>query len=150
MNPYMVEDNLGFMAVLPTDGDVYAFFDHLISPPESAGTEVQVDDVEDTLKKGSVYSARNAGSSRENRQLKFYATFNGLRVEVILHTWETYLNNLLHDKYGRKRFEIDRFINSGTADLLFPKKYYPTIIWKDEQTYVIEKIKSDKRSRNIK
>src|SRR3990172_1189595 len=83
-----VDDELGLMAVFDSMRDVKAFQRHLTESAARAGTFMTLEEISNTLD-GSVYNAKNTGSSPHVRMFKFFAKMGGMRVELIIHTNES-------------------------------------------------------------
>jgi len=118
-----VDDELGLMAVFDNMRDVKIFQRHLTESAARAGTFMTLEEISNTLD-GRVYNAKNIGSSTDVRMFKFFAKMGGMRVEFIIHTNESYLNYLYQRNIAHGEYEIRRLIDSGVAELLFPKDIY--------------------------
>ncbi len=118
-----VDDELGLMAVLDTIADVNAFLNHLTRSAKAADSFMVLEDIEDSLSVNQS-RAKNIGSSRENRMLKFFARLGGMRVEFIVHTTKSYLNYVYQRDVAHDEYEVKRIFDSGVAGLLFPEDIY--------------------------
>lgn len=118
-----VDDELGLMAVFDSKRDVKTFQRHLTESAARAGTFMTLEEISNTLD-GGIYDAQNTGSSPYVRMFKFFAKMGGMRVEFIIHTNESYLNYLYQRDISHGEYEIRRLIDSGVAELLFPKDIY--------------------------
>ncbi|MCL5434929.1 MAG: hypothetical protein M1405_00905 [Patescibacteria group bacterium] len=120
-----VQDTTGLMFVVRNIRDAYKVFDFFTRGGENGSLTFAVGDVEDTLSGKEKYSAENEGSSPKTRQLKFIATIEGISVEVIIHTYATYLNNLMEDEVAHDELDVRR--HTATARKIFPHEIYPKI-----------------------
>ena len=118
-----VDDELGLMAVFDSIRDIKTFQRHLTESAARAGTFMTLEEISNTLG-GGMYHAQNTGSSPYVRMLKFFAKMGGMRVEFIIHTNESYINYLYQRDISHGEYEIRRLIDSGVAELLFPKDIY--------------------------
>ena len=84
-----VDDELGLMAVLDSISDVKRFLRHITRSAIRAGSLMTLEDISDTLTGGTRHTG-NVGSSRQTPMLKFFARMGGMRVELIIHTNESY------------------------------------------------------------
>ena len=97
-----VDDELGLMAVLDSISDVKRFVRHMTRSAINSGSLMTLEDISDTLT-GGTYSSSNVGSSSRTQMLKFFARMGGMRVELIIHTNQSYLNyrfqrDIAHDE----------------------------------------------------
>lgn len=118
-----VDDELGVMVVLNSYRDVQLFMKHLSQSAGNAGSQMTIEDISDTLD-GSSYNNKNAGSSNGVRMLKFFAKMEGMRVEFVVHTNETYIDQLYKRGVSHAEYEVNRVFNSGVVDILFPERFY--------------------------
>ncbi len=120
-----IQDTTGLMLIVKNIGDAYKVFDFFTRGGENGALTFRVGDVEDTLSGKEAYSAKNEGSSPKTKQLKFIATIEGISIEVIIHTYATYLNNVLQDEVAHD--ELDARRHASTARKIFPPEIYPKI-----------------------
>ncbi|NTV94036.1 MAG: hypothetical protein HGA75_01285 [Thiobacillus sp.] len=118
-----VDDELGLMAVLDSIGDVKRFVRHLTRAAIRSGSFMTLEDISDTLA-GGEYHGKNVGSSGQTPMLKFFARMGGMRVELIIHTNQSYLNYLFQRDIAHDEYEVKRIFDSGVADFLFPNDIY--------------------------
>jgi len=118
-----VDDELGLMAVLDSIGDVKRFVRHLTRAAIKSGSFMTLEDISDTLTGGD-YNAKNVGSSGQTPMLKFFARMGGMRVELIIHTNQSYLNYLFQRDIAHDEYEVRRIFDSGVAEFLFPGDIY--------------------------
>ncbi|HEX8980469.1 MAG TPA: hypothetical protein VF811_12225 [Parasulfuritortus sp.] len=118
-----VDDELGLMAVLDSIRDVKRFVRHLTRAAIKSGSFMTLEDISDTLTGGD-YNAKNVGSSGQTPMLKFFARMGGMRVELIIHTNQSYLNYLFQRDIAHDEYEVRRIFDSGVAEFLFPNDIY--------------------------
>lgn len=118
-----VDDELGLMAVLDNIGDVKRFVRHMTRSAINSGSLMTLEDISDTLT-GSTYSSNNVGSSSRTQMLKFFARMGGMRVELIIHTNQSYLNYRFQRDVAHDEYEVKRIFDSGVAEFLFPGEIY--------------------------
>ncbi|CAK0770062.1 conserved hypothetical protein [Gammaproteobacteria bacterium] len=118
-----VDDDLGLMAVLDSIGDVRRFVRHLTRSAIKSGSFMTLEDISDTLT-GGTYHSKNVGSSGQTAMLKFFARMGGMRVELIIHTNQSYLNYLFQREIAHDVYEVKRIFDSGVAEFLFPSDIY--------------------------
>ena len=118
-----VDDDLGLMAVLNSNGDVKRFLRHLTRSAVQADSFMTLEDISDTLTGGS-YSSGSRGSSGKTPMLKFFARLGGMRVEFIIHTNRSYLNYIYQRDVAHDEYEVKRLFDSGVAEFLFPADIY--------------------------
>ena len=82
-----------------------------------------LEDISDSLT-GTSRRAKNIGSSASTPMLKFFALLGGMRVEFIVHTYESYLNYTYQKDVSHDEYEVKRIFDSGVANLLFPQEIY--------------------------
>lgn len=117
-----VEDDLGAMMVFDNEKDMNAFVSKLQQAMATAGFLPRLSDFSDTLT-GGIYEG-NKGSSPETQMRKTYIEFPDKKIEIQLHTNNTYLdyynkNGVRHDEYVAKRL-----YKSGVVELMFPEDIY--------------------------
>ena len=118
-----VDDELGLMAVLDSISDVKRFVRHLTRSAIKSGSFMTLEDISDTLTSGD-FHAKNVGSNGQTPMLKFFARMGGMRVELIIHTNQSYLNYLFQRDIAHDEYEVKRFFDSGVAEFLFPSDIY--------------------------
>ncbi len=118
-----VDDELGLMGVLKSSQDIQAFQQHLTSSAIKANSFMALEDISDSLT-GTSRRAKNIGSSASTPMLKFFARLGGMRVEFIVHTYESYLNYTYQKDVSHDEYEVKRIFDSGVANLLFPQEIY--------------------------
>ncbi|MFA6062328.1 MAG: hypothetical protein WC736_06915 [Gallionella sp.] len=118
-----VDDELGLMAVLDNISDVKRFVRHMTRSAINSGSLMTLEDISDTLT-GSTYSSNNVGSSSRTQMLKFFARMGGMRVELIIHTNQSYLNYRFQRDVAHDEYEVKRIFDSGVAEFLFPGETY--------------------------
>lgn len=118
-----VDDELGLMAVLDSIGDVKRFVRHMTRSAIKSGSLMTLEDISDTLT-GGQYHSSNVGSSSQTPMLKFFARLGGMRVELIIHTNQSYLNYCFQRDIAHDEYEVKRIFDSGVAEFLFPREIY--------------------------
>lgn len=118
-----VDDELGLMAVLDSISDVKRFVRHMTRSAIKSGSLMTLEDISDTLT-GGVYHSRSVGSSSQTQMLKFFARMGGMRVELIVHTNQSYLNYRFQRDIAHDEYEVKRIFDSGVAEFLFPSAIY--------------------------
>ncbi|MBC8209353.1 MAG: hypothetical protein H8E79_09345 [Desulfobulbaceae bacterium] len=118
-----VDDELGLMGVLQSRQDIQTFQQHLTSSAIKANSFMALEDISDSLT-GTSRRAKNIGSSASTPMLKFFARLGGMRVEFIVHTYESYLNYIYQKDVSHDEYEVKRIFDSGVAELLFPQDIY--------------------------
>ncbi len=118
-----VDDELGLMAVLDSISDVKRFVRHMTRSAIKSGSLMTLEDITDTLTGGS-YDSGNVGSSSQTQMLKFFARMDGMRVELIIHTNQSYLNYRFQRDIAHDEYEVKRIFDSGVAEFLFPQDIY--------------------------
>ncbi len=118
-----VDDELGLMAVLENISDVKRFVRHMTRSAINSGTLMTLEDISDTLT-GGTYNSNSVGSSSQTQMLKFFARMGGMRVELIIHTNQSYLNYRFQRDIAHDEYEVKRIFDSGVAEFLFPGEIY--------------------------
>ncbi|MGO9445640.1 MAG: hypothetical protein ACLPXB_12800, partial [Thiobacillaceae bacterium] len=118
-----VDDELGLMAVLDSVSDVKRFVRHMTRSAIRSGSLMTLEDISDTLT-GGVYHSSAVGSSGQTQMLKFFARMGGMRVELIVHTNQSYLNYRFQRDIAHEEYEVKRIFDSGVAEFLFPREIY--------------------------
>ena len=135
-----VDDDLGLMAVFDNIDGIRKFLDVIINPiPDEIGRKkvfpATVEEISDTLD-GRKYNG-NPGSSAKIRMLKVFlriayqteqmedeGVIGQMRPELILHTLDTYAENLYMRGVGHPYYEINRRLASGIGAMLLPSQFY--------------------------
>jgi hypothetical protein len=136
-----VDDELGLMAVLDSISDVKRFVRHLTRAAIRAGSLMTLEDISDTLT-GGYYNSGNIGSSSQTPMLKFFARMGGMRVELIIHTNQSYLNYRYQKDIAHEEYEVKRIFDSGVAEFLFPSDIYHLDMAQIRQT-LLEQFRRD-------
>lgn len=118
-----VDDELGLMAVLNSAADVKIFQNHLTQSATKADSFMILEDISDTLT-GGRHKASSAGSCSKTPMLKFFARLEGMRVEFIIHTNQSWVNYMYQRDVAHDEYEVKRLFDSGVAELLFPHDIY--------------------------
>jgi hypothetical protein len=118
-----VDDELGLMGVLDGIAEVRIFQKHLVESASRAGSFLSLEDVSDTLERGTRRSG-STGSYAKTPMLKFFARMGGMRVEFIIHTNASFLNYMYQRGVAHNEYEVRRLFDTGVAKLLFPRDIY--------------------------
>jgi len=118
-----VDDELGLMGVLETTQDIKIFQKHLTSSAIKANSFMALEDISDSLT-GAKRPGKNTGSSAHTAMFKFFARLGGMRVEFIVHTYQSYLNYIYQRDVSHDEYEVKRIFDTGVAELLFPQNIY--------------------------
>lgn len=118
-----VDDELGLMGVVDSLYEVKQFQKHLTHSAVRAHSFMTLEDISDSLH-GQGYQTGNDGSCPQTSMLKFFARMGGMRIEFIIHTNRSYLNYIYQRDVSHEEYEVKRIIDSGAADLLFPRQIY--------------------------
>lgn len=118
-----VDDELGLMGVLESPLDIKVFQRHLTSSAIKADSFMALEDISDSLTGGKRIT-KNTGSSSKTSMFKFFARLGGMRVEFIVHTYESYLNYIYQRDVSHDEYEVKRIFDTGVAELLFPQSIY--------------------------
>jgi len=118
-----VDDELGLMAVLDNIRDVKRFVRHMTRSAIKSGSLMTLEDISDTLT-GGVRHSGAIGSNSRTPMLKFFARMGGMRVELIVHTNQSYLNYRFQRDIAHDEYEVKRIFDSGVAEFLFPGDIY--------------------------
>lgn len=118
-----VQDTTGLLMVVRDQADAYKLLRHIASGGNSRSSLIKIEDLEDTLD-GGEYSAKSSGSSPKVKQLKFIARQAGMSMEMIIHTYQTYLDYQYKDGVAHEEYQVKRMLESGAFGLLFPDNLY--------------------------
>ncbi|MBI5556635.1 MAG: hypothetical protein HY885_03280 [Deltaproteobacteria bacterium] len=118
-----VDDELGLMGVLESIQDIKIFQKHLTSSAIAANSFMALEDICDSLS-GAKRMGKNTGSSPNTAMFKFFARLGGMRVEFIVHTYQSYLNYIYQRDVSHDEYEVKRIFDTGVAELLFPQSIY--------------------------
>lgn len=121
-----VDDDTGLLVVVNDIRDAREFIGHLIKQGYKSNYPIIIEDVSYTLE-GGEYNG-NSGGSHKIRMLKFFIRLaNEMRVECIIHTPETYAEQLYMRGVSHEEYELNRLFNAkvGVSRLLFPEQYFP-------------------------
>ncbi|MFM2481040.1 hypothetical protein [Celerinatantimonas sp. YJH-8] len=119
-----VDDELGLMAVLDNISDIKSFQQHLTRSAANANSLMVLEDISDTLTENTIYKGHAVGSSSQTPMLKFFARLGGMRVELIIHTNQTFLNYMYQQDVAHNEYEVKRIFDSGVIELLFPRDIF--------------------------
>lgn len=141
-NPALtIEDHLGLEVVLDNERGLRIFLRHLNESIAKASSLMVAEDISDTLSGEETYNGTSSASSSKIRMLKFYVKMEGTRIEVILHTNETFINSLYQEGVAHEEYEINRFFNDNNgvpsaARQLFPEYVFKKDLVKIRQTLI--------------
>lgn len=121
-----VDDDTGLLVVVDDNKDARELIRDLIDQGYKSSYPIIIEDVSYTLE-GGEYNGNNGGS-KKIRMLKFFVRLaNEMRVECIIHTPETYAEQLYMRGVSHQEYELNRLFD-GEVDvprLLFPEIYFP-------------------------
>lgn len=121
-----VDDDTGLLVVVDNNKNARELISNLINQGYKSNYPIIIEDVSYTLE-GGEYNGNNVGSHKI-RMLKFFVRLaNEMRVECIIHTPETYAEQLYMRGVSHEEYELIRLFD-GEVDvprLLFPEKYFP-------------------------
>lgn len=121
-----VDDDTGLLVVVNNIRDARGLIGHLINQGYKSNYPIIIEDVSYTLD-GGEYKGHHEGSPKI-RMLKFFIRLaNEMRVECIIHTPETYAEQLYMRAVSHEEYELNRLFEPevDVPRLLFPKKYFP-------------------------
>ncbi len=118
-----VDDELGLMGVLQSSQDIKVFQKHLTSSAINANSFMALEDISDSLTELK-RASKNTGSAPNTAMFKFFARLGGMRVEFIVHTYQSYLNYIYQRDVSHDEYEVKRIFDTGVAELLFPQSIY--------------------------
>lgn len=128
-DPYgSIEDEVGAMIVVGDPRHLDYFDQRLTQGATEAGSLVMNEDMSNSMDNGH-YIDGNPGSSPELRMLKSPVRVVGARAEVMALLLKDYMDYLYKDGVAHDEYEVNRFFESGSAELLFPArifKYVPS------------------------
>lgn len=145
-----IQDTMGMIVVVKDTDAVVKFMDHLQEAGTESGSLLRIEGIENTLDGKKTYSAKRAGSSPKTRMLKFFARVHGMRMEIIVHTYDSYLDYFHSDATGHKIYQINRLFDPNTSvfDLLFPEYIYG-LKPEDIKAELLENARVSKRASRI-
>lgn len=121
-----VDDDTGILVMIDNNRAAREFIGDIVNQGYKSNYPIIIEDVSYTLEGGN-YNNKNGGSDKI-RMLKFFIRLaNEMRVECIIHTPETYAEQLYMRGVSHPEYVLDRLFN-GEVDvprLLFPPKYFP-------------------------
>jgi len=121
-----VDDDTGLLVVVDNSRDARELIRHLTEQGYKSDYPIIIEDVSYTLE-GGEYNNKNGGSHKI-RMLKFFIRLaNEMRVECIIHTTETYAEQLYMREVSHEEYELNRLFGPevNVPRLLFPEKYFP-------------------------
>lgn len=138
-----IDDSMGVMVVLDNQKSIWNFLDHFIGSADKAKSFIMIEEIEDRMKRDSC-KPTNIASHPDARFLKCFARMAGMRIELMIHTNETYMeylymNGVSHDEYDVRRFFIGNVPNSQ-----FPQIIY-RVDWDDVYPGIIKNIRQERR-----
>ncbi|MBI2314795.1 hypothetical protein HYU93_01930 [Candidatus Daviesbacteria bacterium] len=137
-----VDDDTGLLAVVDDVRDARRFVSHLIRQGYQSNYPIIIEDISYTLN-GGEYTG-NHGSSPKLRMMKFFIKLaNEMRVECIIHTPETYAESLYMKGVSHPEYRLNRLIDSGVPELIFPPKYFPHYDKEQARKQNVEQIRAN-------
>lgn len=137
-----IHDQIGLMVVLDSVEDIKKFKNSLVRSAEKHGSFIKFDEEENTLEDGE-RDIRYPGSSDKYRNHNFHAIVDGVRVEIILHTNQSYLNSEYELGNAHREYAVSRAFDSGVVGLLFPPEIYGYDEEAKLKTYAINRVRRD-------
>lgn len=144
-NPYSsIEDEVGAMIVVGDPRHLDYFDQRLTQGATEAGSLVMNEDISNSLDNGH-YTAGTPGSSPELRMLKSPVRVAGARAEVIALLLTDYMDYLYKDGVAHDEYEVNRFFESGSAELLFPARIFKYVPSETHQR-IVQALRRKKRA----
>ncbi len=141
-----IEDMTGWMFVVRDKNDIISLKRHIEAAGRRSGSLAFAETTEDTSD-GGIYSAENAGSSKNLHQLKYDALIEGRRIEIIILDYKNYLDYYNRDVEAHEEYELRRLVESGVFEGLFPKSIYGIGAEKVEE--LIQNLRTTRRHFNL-
>ncbi len=138
-----VEDAVGLIVVVDNEHDVNLFLRHLQDKIAESGSLCILEDIKNKLA-DTPHETDGPYSSPQLRQFQCFLRVGGMRIELVLHTNETYVEYLYRDGVSHDEYEVKRVIETGVADLLFPNDFFKIDFAKQQQR-IIQNIRRDMR-----
>lgn len=148
--PSDIDDAIGLSLTFLKKGDIHEFLMVLQSAAIRNGSMIRVVGITDTIENHDKYHNVNPGSSPNFEVVKVHLEFDGVKIELMMHTIRTYLDYLFQDGISWVEYELNRVTQIGkyefsVAELLFPYDIYE-IDWHKFAEKKINNIRSQKRS----
>lgn len=135
-NPYgAFDDEVGAMIVVDNPIHLDLFDQRLTQAATEAKSLVMNEDTSNSMDNGH-YTDGNLGSSSELRMLKSPIRVAGTRAEVMALLLKDYVDYLYKDGLAHDEYEVNRFFESGSAELLFPGRIFKYIPGESQQRIV--------------
>lgn len=152
LHPEAVDDAVGLNLTFQHKRDIEEFLLVLQAAAHRDGSTIRYEDITDTIGNIDQYQNVNPGSSSKFEVVKVHLVFNGVRIELMIHTIRTYLNYRYQDEISWDEYQINRVTQNGgydhgVAELLFPKDMYQ-IDWQDFSENRITLLRQEKRSNH--
>jgi len=123
-DPRIIDDAAGFKFIVEDKRSIYTFLETLQEHAVKNGFLFSITDVSDTIDNEDDYLSGNKGSNKKVEMVKFNILFQGHNIQLLLHTPRSYLDYQYRDGTGWAYYEINRAIDSGLLDHLYPKDIY--------------------------
>lgn len=136
-----VDDDTGLLVVVKDFKSAKSFVRHLLDRGYQSNYPIVVEDISNTLD-GREHNGR-PGSSSKLRMMKFFIRLaNKMRVECIIHTPETYAESLYMKGVSHLEYEVNRLIDAGVPNMIYPMKYYPYFDIEEAKKQAISRVRT--------
>lgn len=123
-SPYeSIEDEVAAMIIVSDPRHLDYFDQRLTQGATEAGSLVMNEDMSNSMDNGH-YADGNPGSSPELRMLKSPIRVVGARAEIMALLLTDYIDYLYKDGIAHPEYEVNRFFESGSAELAFPPQIF--------------------------
>jgi len=136
-----IQDRYGLMFVVPTEKDVNSLRNKLIRESVDNDYAFGIESVEDNLKGGQRKDHARAGAPNL-AMLKFIANVGGVRIEIMFHTYESYLNSRNKKGHAYAEYEVRRQTHPDVVNLLFPHFMYG-VDFEKETPGIIKRVREE-------
>lgn len=116
------EDEVGVMIIVEQYPDLKDVDQGITHGGNEIGSAVINEEISDSL--DGERTDGHIGSSEQVHMLKSPVRVAGARAEVISMTMTDYIDYLYRDGVAHDEYEVNRFFDSGSMELLFPAKIY--------------------------
>ncbi len=137
-NHLAIDDQLGLRLVFQTKRQSRDFLEMLYHAAQKVGSTVITTEVSDTIENSDSFKVTNPGSSSRLEIIKLHCTINGITFELQLHTIKSYLDYLYRHESGVAEFSVQRLLQSGIPELLYPEDISGIDFTQLEQSWIAE------------
>lgn len=137
------DDEVGAMIIVDKSRDLELFDQRLTQAATDAGSLVMNEDMSNSIDNGH-YTDGNPGSSPLLKALKSPVRVHGTRAEIMALLLPDYIDYLYRDDVAHDEYEVNRFFESGSAELLFPGRLFKYIPGESQQR-IIQALRRKKR-----